>query len=243
MTGDRLFDLPRDEWIIKLSYTPDGSWLGVLLRDEFVLWDANRHEQAGDQKCEWNAFAFSPDGALLAVLEKDATLRLFSRETLQPYGSARRACDGARDILYSPDGKTIVVVAEDAVHLLDASTLEGDAVKISADERLTCGFSPDGRQFAIVAEKSGAILLRTNGNERAIAGGEETHAWAFGPDAHYFAWSTQNSVNVWDVKRNELRGRFSARGIVHALTWAADGHALGVGDDLGLFYLLELRGF
>ncbi len=80
-------------------------------------------------------FALSQTTSVLAVTEGDndssrPALRVYNTESLTQvgaYGSEINAA-GIRGLAYSPDGKHIAVGVDNAVHILDAGTLELVAV-------------------------------------------------------------------------------------------------------------------
>ena len=60
-----------------------------------------------------NEFAFSPDGAYLAVVGQDGYLRVFNYNSMELIGSMKSYFGGLLCVSWSPDGKYIVVGGED----------------------------------------------------------------------------------------------------------------------------------
>lgn len=104
-------------------WLPDGERAAAFIRAK------------GDSGARTYDLALSPDNQRLAATEVDndssrPALRVYNTESLTQvgaYGSEINAA-GIRGLAYSPDGKHIAVGVDNAVHILDAGTLELVAV-------------------------------------------------------------------------------------------------------------------
>jgi WD40 repeat protein len=182
--------------------------------------------------------AFSPDGAELASVDLDGTVRLWDPET----GQELRAITGHADVssvVFSPDGTMLASAGVDGtVQVWDPATgkelhtLSGHSSAVTS-----VAFSPDG---ALLASGSldGTVRLRI------AATGEELHTrirhagqvWAavFSPDGTMLASvGDDGAVRVWDPATGEVVRTLAAPGgRAASVAFSPDGTMLaGAGDD------------
>ncbi|MBX9623120.1 MAG: hypothetical protein K2X82_04830, partial [Gemmataceae bacterium] len=94
------------------------------------------------------SLAYSPDGKLIAAGEHRGKVRLFDGRTGEPVGVIDAHADAVHQIVFAPDGGTLVSVGQDrATRLWDVPT--GKLRKELAKERQwAAAFSPDGKRLA-----------------------------------------------------------------------------------------------
>lgn len=118
-------------------------------------------------------FAFALAGTVLFAAEADGTIRMTDLKD----GSGRTLRSGPRPYLcVTPDGKTLLVVAEDAICRFDAKTGEVVAKEVLTEvlriRSLVC-MKPDGSAFAFASEPDSRgrhrIFFRVNGKQKEVA--------------------------------------------------------------------------
>lgn len=104
-----------------------------------------------------SALAFSPSGELLAAALSDLTVRLWDHERGEEVQSLPQK-EPPLWLAFRPDGKVLVVGAENRVHAWDLS--RGVTMKISGEKLriVALAYSPDGKCLAI-ASRDGIIRL------------------------------------------------------------------------------------
>jgi WD40 repeat protein len=165
----------RPEWFL---VSPDGKCLAAVETTseherKVRLWDLRsgkgpwRLEGDGPLNGE---LAFSPDGKNLAGALGDK-LCLWEAATGRLGSEIGHMDGGPLAILFSPDGKKILVRAEKALHYWDLSA--GWEIMLPHSDAIDFQFSPDGRTLALVTEKDIISLVDTvTGKERhRLAGG------------------------------------------------------------------------
>jgi WD40 repeat protein len=138
----------------ELAFSLDGRTLASESGDGVTLWDVTARKPRRTIRCKsiGNAFAFSPDGKVLAVgtsLPDEEAVKLYDVAT----GELRRRFDsGDREVsalAFSPDGKILAVARyEHDMQLRDAATGRVIAVLEETQFPPSVAFSPDGRILA-----------------------------------------------------------------------------------------------
>ena len=124
-------ELPDDSMAV--GFSPDGKWLathGAGLR----LWAADSW-QAGPQ-IGGGAFAFSPDGRLLAVETGYGAIRLVEPDTGREYARLEDPQqDRAGWICFGPDGTRLVSICNDSqsIHVWDLSAIREQLARMELD--------------------------------------------------------------------------------------------------------------
>jgi WD40 repeat protein len=162
------------------AFSPDGetlvttTWSGVIR-----LWDLEtgrvRHAladpgHAPDEGSEFRCLAvFSPDGSILAVFNRgdwtaphphgDPTIRLWDVETWEELPSLVVAGSEVRQLVFSPDGKTLASASESTIQLWDVATWQAlRTLTGHTDTISSLVFSPDGGTL-ISWSRDGTIKL------------------------------------------------------------------------------------
>jgi WD40 repeat protein len=134
--------------ILTVVAAPAGDRIAVLPTDGY---SALRDMAAGGERPLGSArrVAFSPDGAMLAFIDTSDVCVLLDVATLEKRWSTDVGETGPRDILFAPDGESVLIVGRPAV-LLDAT--DGSTLRSFGDHALDCeraAFSPDARRLCL----------------------------------------------------------------------------------------------
>ncbi len=153
-------------WVRALAYSPDGKVLAVGSGTTLKLWDAvgKRPGATLEPAGFWvQSVAFAPDGRTLAgagTVGGEGKVRLFDLIKTPPDRRAEltlrhevgnRPNDWISQVVFTPDGRRVAVVAMQSVVIWNAATGdEEDSLKRengSSADRLAV--SPDGRWLAV----------------------------------------------------------------------------------------------
>src|SRR6185436_14154410 len=124
---------------------------------------------------EFNDWAGSPDGRLLAAADSSGTVRIWDVATLQPLSPIKGFLLGAHSVAFSPDSRRLAAGSNrrEAVKLWDVEpqqevlTLSGEGSRFGG-----LRFSPDGR-YLLAINDAGLAHLGTAPTWKEIAAEEE----------------------------------------------------------------------
>ena len=140
----------------RLAFSPDGRTLayevenGTILLQDFHSGETIR-ELKGEQTSQ-SALAFSPDGRLLASAVGSRIIRLLDVVTGQPLYTVESLFGACRKLAFSPDSQLLALGCESGAKVLLVGNGR-ELLSIGPVWRVDdLAFSPDGRQFVMVAE-------------------------------------------------------------------------------------------
>jgi WD40 repeat protein len=234
---------------VSVQFAPDGKTLAAAgMSGRIRLWDVGTWRELatlqGDNQLVWS-LAFSPDSKLLAAGSNDGTVRLWDVPARKEQTSFRaRTGSQARFVTFSPEGRTLAVVATtwagSAVELWDwsagrmRSALRGHQAAID-----WVAFAPGGKLLATGAwDKTVKLWDAAAGKPLATLRGHTNVIYhgVFAPDGRTLATASwDGTVKLWHVASGQelltLRGSGE---VIWSVAFSADGKTLAVGTDARL---------
>ncbi|MFI7702138.1 AAA family ATPase [Nonomuraea sp. NPDC049480] len=208
-----------------IRFSRDGRTLITEGSDVTVrLWDTATRRQLGSpayvDEGDWNDVELSPDGRLLAVVERKSrelgVWDVASRREIGPRISVPGATNPWEVVTFSPDGAILAAGGRDrSVRFFDVAGRRQigaplpNAVDGNSFDKLE--FSPDGKTLATTAD-DGSVRLWDVASRRQIGAALTGHtslitAIVFSPDRKTLATgSTDSTVRVWDLETHRQIG-------------------------------------
>jgi WD40 repeat protein/serine/threonine protein kinase len=186
--------------------------------------------------------AFHPKGSHLASRGADKQVKVWDlAATEKPLW--KESCDAlrkfgtAQTVVFSPDGKRLVVGSDGVVRIWDwenGRVLQ--ALTVQERHAMTVAFTRDGRQLASASTGDNVKFWDLAGDGRVLRSipphGHPVGALAFSPDGRWLAEANLNRcVNLWDTSTGELLRRFPHDGNVLGVAFSPDGRRLASSDD------------
>ncbi len=263
--GACIFSVPDGRLVTRLPstapagvvrFSPDGKVLAVRLSSEVALFDAQSGERRhGLPEKTLNLSilppAFTPDGSRLAVATATGGVRLWDTRTGQPLTGILQHSHQVRDLVFSPDGKLMVVGCGEVGDFGRGQRGSGEArvwevatgrllrsLPHPAGVSVVC-FSPDGLLLVTGcasgwgAEK--AYRWETRGfSERSppLAHSDGVSAIVFHPNSSRLATAdSSGAIHLWDARSGKRVGKpMQHRRGVATLAYSADGRWLASGS-------------
>jgi WD40 repeat protein/DNA-binding SARP family transcriptional activator len=186
--------------------------------------------------------AYAPDGARLASIGVDNTVKLWDAAT----GELLRTLttpegDVGGDVAFSPDGKLLAASVASQVLVWDAATgeqrwslpgrmagaVQVDRIAISSDNRRLAAANVEGQP---------KVWDLTTGRELFTLRGHADHceAIAFSPDGKWLATGdVVGGVRLWDAVTGQLLSTLTHGGLVHGVAFSPDGRQLAAAGEDG----------
>ena len=226
-----------------LAWHPSGDMLAaagrsqidILGRDGARQWTLTGHSLGKDEDRRIVDLAFSPDGALLASLSTERTVRLWRiREG---------ACEAAQvidlgdlmpaSLSFSPDGTELAVAgATGPVQIWSVNDVERIRT-VEAPEGSPLGVAHLSDGSLVISSYEPAALAVVDSSGAVRAGPSPAAARPYGlsvspEDVVAVSGESDDTVTVWDVDGGQHSDLPPARGSAYRVQWAHDGSALYV---------------
>jgi WD40 repeat protein/energy-coupling factor transporter ATP-binding protein EcfA2 len=154
--------------------------------------------------------SFSPDGKTIASVDRDYTIKLWSRDGKE-INEIKPRKENRRDVIsisFSPNGKMIASASDDG--LVRIWNLEGQELQTLEHEYIVTHvrFSPDGKTIASAAEDGIIRLWNLKGQELQTLKPEEPQikSVGFSPDGKTIASASYyGTVKLWNQEGQEIK--------------------------------------
>jgi WD40 repeat protein len=243
-----------------LALAPDGATLATASTDQTVtLWDtatATARKPLPGNESDIHHLLYSPDGRWLASADTGPFVKLREAATGRQHASFHIGDNQhSYDLAFSPDGKTLLVVAGGVVKLFEVETGKGrDFLHGNPDARETNlgrgSFTADGRQLFLAGIRNNrGALERTEAIWDVASGQREDELKAFPgqdflgkcmtPDGHHVLYYqlanvvvNDPAIHVWDRTTGRETTRLEGSASLTATAFSPDGRSLiaGYGD-------------
>jgi eukaryotic-like serine/threonine-protein kinase len=192
-------------WITAIAFSPDGGRLAASHDQTVEMWNANTGEglfTLEGHKDFVNKVAFAPNGAALASVSRDGTLRLWDLVARKEMRTIRGP---GVAVAFSPDGRRLASDgAKNDVLVWDSATgRELLSLKGHSGRVRSVAFSPDGRLLASAGSDrsvrvwdsdTGAVVATILGHSGIVK------ALAFGPDgSRLVSAGSDMTVRAWET--------------------------------------------
>ena len=229
-----------------IAISPDGSMLASgSMYKSINVWDltSGKHRHTLTDTEYILSITFNPDGKTLASAYHGRNpIRVWDVATwTQKHSFTGGYTHPVLDIVFSPDNNTLASGGFDpTIYLWDVATGKHINKLIGETNYIGCiSFSPDGQTLASGSYRSTVLLWDVNTNTKKhtfFARHEEPVqliSVAFSPDVNILAGCSLETVQLWDIVKNELTFTLQGHtGNVHSVGFSPDGKILSSGSDV-----------
>jgi len=220
-TGEELADFRSGEGnYYACAMSPDGKHVagGGIGTEGVQIWDTASKKITFELEGTISSVTccqYSPDGNLIFAGDDQHIACLWSARTgerLARWAVARweglhedsPRGQGVHAGAFSPDGRRLVLAADNRVELYLVPKLKGDlespkykTVGTHPDHIWDCAFSPDGQRIVSVSDREFRLWSKPGG--RLPSHGGPLRACAFAPDGRRLVTASHGELKVWDV--------------------------------------------
>jgi len=235
-------EMPNDNTVISVSFSPDGELLATGCSDgTVILWDVRSGDQLATlerHSGQVNSVAFSPDGVTLASGSYDGTIIFWDVRSRKRISTLEGHTGLIKSIAFSPNGKILASESGDGNMIL-WSTHSGERLAILKGymKRVeSVAFSPDGATLLASGSWDDPMFLWDvrGGKKLSTLKGRSDNflSVAFSPNGELLATGTDDgTVILWDVISGDqlatLKGHTT---YVISVAFSPDGNTLASGS-------------
>jgi WD40 repeat protein len=216
--------------VLGLAFSPGGTFLGMLTSEgELLVWDvrqANRHRDFRVPSDDVEQFAVSADGALVALVMHDGSLRVI--------GADRRAdtegpptASGVAAAAFDPSGRRLATVeADGTIALRGAGTWQPTTRLVPGGAAAALVWSAGGRYLATAAAQNLAMIWKERSGQvtARMPLDQKGELRALSPDGAYVATITGAQASVWDVRSGLEVARLTHGRSIQDVVFSPDGN-------------------
>ncbi len=203
-----------------------------------------------------NAVSYSPDGARLASVSDDDTIRIWDAETGLELQVLRGHEEGVESVSFSPDGTRLASGSLDgtiriwgAENGVELQVLRGheEIAKGFVGSVDTVSYSPDGMRLASgSSDNTIRIWDAETGVELQVLRGHSAtvETISFSLDGTRLAsGSRDDTIRIWDVESGmELQVLRGHEAVVESVSYSPDGARLASGSSDGTIWIWDVKG-
>ena len=249
-----------------ISLSTDSFMYAIPINHRIEIWSLMTNQLVNileDSNVTFYSAVFHPDGKTLLSTDSSDVTRLWDIES-GIYSEIQKPHNIVGNVMFSPDGKTIVNSRDKDVRLWDVSTKQFKASLEDTDGVRHIIFNKNGDVLFALSKTEARFWDTNTGKIRLRLGLESSYRppFALSPDGNTFAFSSGRdyTVQLWDTKTGQLKKSLSgdpkyvkvpmvANGVpkivnyptktVESIAYSPDGQTLAVASDgeIGLWNL------
>ncbi|KAL8959103.1 MAG: hypothetical protein Q9193_003975 [Seirophora villosa] len=236
--------------VLEMWFSPDGKRLAYLSTDDTLrLLDTSTWRDdviLGSDLRDVRVLEFSPDGKHLASGNKEGEVRIWSPVT-EDLQSIFKHKGPIRRIIFSVDGKRIVVVFESSLHgnptdesslvVWDTGTRQSLYHMDHVNRRTCVAISHDQKSLAYESTEGHVIIHNSETKEQRSISSSNCLALAFSNDDKLLASRLDTNIQLWSMETLQRTEIIHTDMFNYRLSFTADGTCLET--DTGLFQLVQ----
>lgn len=211
-----------------LAFSPDGTVLAVVNRQEIAFWECATGRKLESLPWHSTLIGFLPDGKSLITMEMSGRILFWDRASKQVTFAFDAIADLSRPgwPALTPDGSCLALptTANQArLWLFDSASREAVYLdSVPADYGVGLAFSPDGTYLATLVTRKRSTWVRLYHVQKQedqgdlepgvwLLGTERPQSLVFSPDSTYLLAAAYNGiVYLWNVNERRLIASFAA---------------------------------
>jgi WD40 repeat protein len=224
----------RDVWTA--AFSPDGQKLAVGSDKQVKVWDVKAAKElyTVTEHDTWaEAVGFTADGTKLFSLDLGGKAVSSDAETGKLLRTAKgewlNTMAGTAFVRFSPDRKTVAVLNNSPIRVLDPATLEERKSAREFGRPEDAVFTPDGKRILAGTGEDVVLYNLESGNVELVHKLHTERVWdvEMSPDGKLAVSGGKDKVMiVWDLEAKKVRAKFAGFGGAVASRFSPDGKTL-----------------